>query len=283
MHIGTTSVVTQTFCDRAGVHGPLSHGDGAGENTGPVTVFFDQGATRPARAEARYRPVMEQSTPRYTGHVEKADGPSYRHTGDVTIGKLSVGPVDNNAYLVLDRPSGEAVLIDAANDADRILALLDEQVPPIRLTVIITTHRHQDHWQALAAVAARTGAPVAAGEADADALPVPVAIRLTHGDRIPLGPATLEVIALRGHTPGSVAVQYRDAVGRVHLFTGDSLFPGGPGKTANPADFTSLMDDLESRVFGALPDDTRVYPGHGDDTTLGAERPHLAEWRARGW
>jgi glyoxylase-like metal-dependent hydrolase (beta-lactamase superfamily II) len=93
----------------------------------------------------------------------------------------------------------------------------------------------------------------------------------------------LDVVALRGHTPGSVALLYTDPAGSAHLFTGDSLFPGGPGKTLTPEAFSSLMDDLESRVFGPLPDDTWVYPGHGDDTTIGDERPQLGEWRARGW
>jgi glyoxylase-like metal-dependent hydrolase (beta-lactamase superfamily II) len=96
------------------------------------------------------------------------------------------------------------------------------------------------------------------------------------------GDVELAVIHLRGHTPGSIALRY-DAAAEPHLFTGDSLFPGGPGKTANPADFTSLMNDLEQRVFDQLPDPTWVYPGHGNDTTLGAERPHIPEWRARGW
>jgi glyoxylase-like metal-dependent hydrolase (beta-lactamase superfamily II) len=91
------------------------------------------------------------------------------------------------------------------------------------------------------------------------------------------------VIGLRGHTPGSVALLYTDPQGHPHLFTGDSLFPGGPGKTTSPRTFASLMNDLESRVFGPLPDDTWVYPGHGDDTTLGTERPKLAQWRRRGW
>lgn len=107
--------------------------------------------------------------------------------------------------------------------------------------------------------------------------------RLDNGDEIRFGESTLQVIALRGHTPGSIALLYRDPRGSAHLFTGDSLFPGGPGKTTTRDDFTSLMDDLESRVFAGLPDDTWVYPGHGDDTTLGAERPHLEEWRERGW
>ena len=94
---------------------------------------------------------------------------------------------------------------------------------------------------------------------------------------------SLEIIALRGHTPGSVAVLYRDPDGINHLFTGDSLFPGGVGRTTSPEDFTSLIDDVEARVFGELDDSTWFYPGHGDDSTLGVERPHLAEWRERGW
>jgi glyoxylase-like metal-dependent hydrolase (beta-lactamase superfamily II) len=124
---------------------------------------------------------------------------------------------------------------------------------------------------------------VYAGDADADALPVAVDERLQQGDTITVGDLTLDVIALRGHTPGSVAVLYRDPVGVPHLFTGDSLFPGGVGKTTTPLDFQSLIDDVEQRIFDVLPDETWVYPGHGDDTTLGVERPHLGEWRARGW
>ncbi|MCZ9346797.1 MBL fold metallo-hydrolase, partial [Streptomyces sp. TRM76130] len=88
---------------------------------------------------------------------------------------------------------------------------------------------------------------------------------------------------LVGHTPGSIALVYDDPHGHPHVFTGDCLFPGGPGRTTRPEEFRSLMDDLEEKVFGPLPDETWVYPGHGDDTTIGAERPHLSEWRARGW
>jgi glyoxylase-like metal-dependent hydrolase (beta-lactamase superfamily II) len=129
----------------------------------------------------------------------------------------------------------------------------------------------------------RTGAATAAGEADADAVPVTPNIRLDHGDTVRVGDVELQVIGLRGHTPGSVALLYTESDGRPHLFTGDSLFPGGPGRTTTPDEFTSLMDDLEGRVFDELPDETWVYPGHGKDTTLGTERPHLAEWRSRGW
>jgi glyoxylase-like metal-dependent hydrolase (beta-lactamase superfamily II) len=114
-------------------------------------------------------------------------------------------------------------------------------------------------------------------------LPVAVDERLHHGETITVGDASLEIIALRGHTPGSIAVLYRDPDGVPHLFTGDSLFPGGVGKTGSPADFTSLLDDVSARIFDVLPDDTWFYPGHGNDSTLGAERPHLAGWRERGW
>ena len=219
----------------------------------------------------------------YSGHVEPQGPPATRDLTDISITKLSVGPMDNNAYLLVCKHTNEAVLIDAANDSDRIIELLgdDPAGPPLR--GIITTHQHRDHWQALADVAAISGATVYAGAADAGGIPVPTDVALEQGDTVPLGDCRLEVVALRGHTPGSVALLYSDPHGQPHLFTGDSLFPGGPGKTPTPETFSSLMDDLEARVFGILPDDTRVYPGHGDDTTLGAERPHLVEWRERGW
>jgi glyoxylase-like metal-dependent hydrolase (beta-lactamase superfamily II) len=130
------------------------------------------------------------------------------------------------------------------------------------------------------------GGVVVAQTEDAPELPIPVDDDLSDGDILRFGDAAVSVIHLRGHTPGSVAILY-DAEGRLadspHLFTGDSLFPGGPGKTSSPETFNSLMNDLEERVFGRLPDGTWVYPGHGADTTLGTERPHLSEWRARGW
>ena len=230
----------------------------------------------------------------YTGHVDPQSAAATRDLPALQITKLSVGPMDNNAYLLVCRRTGAAVLIDAANDADRLLAEIGHHSGDGGLRGIVTTHRHSDHWQALQAVAAATGASIYAGAADADELPVEVDIRLRNGDTVPCGDATLDVIALRGHTPGSIALLYRgtenatgDGTGAeppaAHVFTGDSLFPGGPGRTASPADFASLMDDLSSRIFGVLPDSTWIYPGHGDDTTLGAERPHLAEWRARGW
>ena len=122
-----------------------------------------------------------------------------------------------------------------------------------------------------------------AGEGDADELPVPVDVRVQTGARVRVGSCELEVIEVAGHTPGGIVLAYDDPDGIVHLFTGDSLFPGGVGKTWSADDFTTLIGEVETKLFDRFPDDTHVYPGHGHDTTLGAERPHLAEWRERGW
>ncbi len=200
--------------------------------------------------------------------------------------QVSVSQMDNNAYLLTCASTGAQLLVDAADDAPALLEMVHHGSTGSdggRLDTVVTTHRHWDHHRALAEVVEATGARTAAGEDDADELPVDTEDRLAHGDRLRVGDLAVDVIHLRGHTPGSVALAWTDGGGLVHLFTGDSLFPGGPGKTGSPMDFTSLMDDLDSRVFAVYPDSTRVYPGHGGATTLGAERPHLDEWRARGW
>ena len=218
----------------------------------------------------------------YTGNVSVGGPPDSREIAGLSVTKLAVGPMDNNAYLLRCLRTGEALLVDAANEADRIL----EMIGDVHVTRIVTTHLHADHWQALAEVQKATGAAVVAHPADAGGLPVPVTELAGHGGTVRAGDAEFAVIHLRGHTQGSIALSYDaggDLAGTPHLFTGDSLFPGGPGKTVNPTDFNSLMDDLEERVFGPLPDGTWVYPGHGKDTTLGTERPHIPEWRARGW
>jgi glyoxylase-like metal-dependent hydrolase (beta-lactamase superfamily II) len=217
----------------------------------------------------------------YTGRVKTGGPMDVRRLPGLTIAKMSVGPMDNNAYLLRCTQTDEGLLIDAANESGRLRELIAFEGPPV--SAILTTHRHFDHWQALAEVQDAAGAAVYAGDADADELPVAVDERLQHGDRITVGDIDLEIIHLRGHTPGSVAVLYRDPAGVPHLFTGDSLFPGGVGKTGSPEDFTSLLDDVEARVFDVLPDETWFYPGHGNDSTLGAERTHVPEWRERGW
>jgi len=218
----------------------------------------------------------------YTGHVEPRHATRRRLPG-VSIIKMSVGPMDNNAYLVTCAITGESLLIDAANDPELLVALVRENAP--KLALIVTTHQHFDHWQALEAVTEATGAPTAAHQLDAEALPLLPNRFLAGGDVILVGDLAFDVIHLRGHTPGSVALAMRPAGERtaVQLFTGDCLFPGGVGKTWEPGAFEELLGDVTSQLFGVYGDDTVVYPGHGDDTTLGEERPHLAEWRERGW
>jgi glyoxylase-like metal-dependent hydrolase (beta-lactamase superfamily II) len=219
----------------------------------------------------------------YTGNVSVGGPADTRELPGLTITKVSVGPMDNNAYLLRCTSTGALGLIDAANDAATLLGLIGDTP----LALIITTHQHWDHWAALAQVQQATGAATAAHPDDAAALPVPVSQPAGHGDTITIGDAALSVIHLRGHTPGSIALCYDGGgslAGQPHLFTGDSLFPGGPGNTeGDPERFGQLITDLEQRVFAELPDGTWVYPGHGADTTLGTERPHVPEWRARGW
>lgn len=220
----------------------------------------------------------------YDGHVE-ADGPTAtRRMRTLVIRKASVGPMDNNAYLLTCRVSGAQLLIDAAADLPRLLRLVREGSPSSRLDSIVTTHSHHDHVGALAQLVAATGARTYAGRADVPAIPTPTDAPLEDGALIRVGVNDLHVIGLRGHTPGSIALLWRGDEDGDHLFTGDSLFPGGIGATQGDAQrFTSLLDDVEHRIFDVLPDSTWVYPGHGDDTTLGAERPQLGQWRERGW
>ena len=219
----------------------------------------------------------------YTGHVEPGGPAARRELDGVTITKVSVGEMDNNAYVLVCRATGETLLIDAANETARLLDTVDTVGSRDKLNRLITTHKHWDHIQSLPDVVEATGPRTYAGEKDAPELPVATDETVGDDDVVRFGDAQLEIIHLDGHTPGSIAMLYRDPHGHGHIFTGDSLFPGGHGKTATRAHHDSLMDDLETKVFGRLDDDTWVYPGHGDDTTLGTERPHLPEWRERGW
>lgn len=217
----------------------------------------------------------------YTGHVD-AGTAARRTLPAATIVKASVGPMDNNAYLIRCSATGKTLLIDAANDGPALVELIRAQAPDVEL--IVTSHQHFDHWQALAEVAEATGAPTAAHALDAEPLPVKPDRILADGDTISIGDLTFDVIHLQGHTEGSVALALRGADGEVtHLFTGDCLFPGGVGKTWQEGDFERLLGDVTRKVFDVYPDSTVIYPGHGDDATLGTERPHLEEWRARGW
>ena len=215
----------------------------------------------------------------YTGEVRPGGPADVRELPGLTISKLAVSEMSNNCYLLRDPATNEALLIDAAAEPEALLQLIDGA----DLRTVVTTHGHWDPHRALPQVVEATGAVTVAHPLDAGDLPVPVQRPVEHGDTVTVGGQTLEVVHLRGHTPGSIALIWRGgADAGTHVFTGDSLFPGGPGRTTNPTDFNSLMDDLEARIF-VLPDGTWFYPGHGNDSTLGAERPHLGEWRARGW
>jgi glyoxylase-like metal-dependent hydrolase (beta-lactamase superfamily II) len=232
--------------------------------------------------------MVNDHTDDYTGEVSPGGDPDVRRLGCLTLTKVAVDPeMSNNCYLLHCDETDEMVLIDAAAEPERLLGLIGDR----SLTSIVTTHQHWDHHRALAAVkAAHPDATVVAGAPDADAIEeqtgVTVERRVGQGDKVAVGTCDLQVIPIAGHTPGSIALLLDDdAVSPVpHLFTGDSLFPGGVGATRGDADaFAQLIGDVEARIFDRLPDETWFYPGHGNDGVLGDERPHLGEWRARGW
>jgi len=225
----------------------------------------------------------------YTGEVTPGGPSDVRVLPDVVVRKASVSAMNNNCYLLTCRATGEQLLVDAADDAPRLLALVEEGAADggTGLCLVVTTHQHWDHHRALAEVVSATGATVVAGEPDADAITEQTGVAVDHrvgeGDRVQVGTCSLGVIPIAGHTPGSIALVYDDGAVH-HLFTGDSLFPGGVGNTqGDPERFHQLLGDVSTRIFDALPDETWFYPGHGSDSTLGVERPHLDEWRERGW
>jgi glyoxylase-like metal-dependent hydrolase (beta-lactamase superfamily II) len=212
-------------------------------------------------------------------------------TSAITIRRVAVSSMDNNIYLLTSADTGDQVLIDAADDMASIVALLraaGHDAPQTALRVILTTHAHTDHTRALAALSQATAATVLAGQDDVEAIERQTGVRakrgLLHGEKVRCAEIRLDVIGLRGHTPGSIALAYTEEGQPTHLFTGDSLFPGGVGATDHDPDrFTQLIGDVVSRVFDVYDDATIDHPGHGAPTTLGAERPHLAEWWQRGW
>jgi len=215
----------------------------------------------------------------YSGHVSVGGPADVRELQRLTISKLAVGPMDNNTYLLRCSSTGAQILIDAAAEPDRIIDLVGAD----GLVGIITTHRHLDHWSALAEVHARTGAPIYAHLEDAPGIEVPIEFPIHEGHVIRFGNCALSTIHLVGHTPGSLVLGYDDPTGHTHLFTGDCLFPGGVGRTWSAPDFDSLYDGVVTKIFQRYDDETWVYPGHGSDTILGNERPHLSQWRERGW
>ena len=204
--------------------------------------------------------------------VELVDGP-------LTVRKRSVGPLDNAAYLVACTRSGRGLLVDPADEAARIRTMLEGFV----VDAAVVTHGHADHVAAWPTLARDPGLAMWAHPGDAARLPEPADRWLQDGQHLTVGDLVLEVVHVPGHTEGSILLAVAGGT-TTHLFTGDTLFPGGPGSTGgDPVRHALIMDGLEDRVFARFDDPTRVHPGHGDSTTLGAERPRLAGWRARGW
>ncbi len=205
---------------------------------------------------------------------------------DTTVAVTTVGDMDNNCYLIAC--DGQGLLIDAADDAEHLLDMA--KALKVEITDVLTTHQHFDHTRALQEVLEATGATHHAPRKDAEGIPapadevygndegIPELLRLT-GHAAELQP---KVVELRGHTPGGLAVLLENVEDAPRAFTGDSIFPGGVGKTDSPEAFSQLLTDVEQRIL-SLPQGTRIHPGHGDSTTVGAELPHVDEWRQRGW
>jgi glyoxylase-like metal-dependent hydrolase (beta-lactamase superfamily II) len=191
------------------------------------------------------------------------------------IHKLVVGPMDNNVFILRCKETGDSVLLDAANEHEKLLALCQQ----LNVRRVLETHGHWDHIQAVPAVR-DAGYDVGITAQDAGMLPSYDFV-LEDESVIEVGRLRLHTIHNPGHTPGSMSFRLE---GSPVLFSGDTLFPGGPGNTSyEGGDFPTIIRSIEDRLFAKLAADTIVMPGHGDDTTIGAERPHLQEWIDRGW
>ena len=198
---------------------------------------------------------------------------SHHYEGDdLIVRKIEVGPMENNTYVLECPETHEALLVDGCFEPEQIA----EGAGGADIVSIVQTHGHFDHVQALGELKDKLGVPVAAHPGDD--YPVAVDRELSDGDTIPFGNRSAVVLHTPGHTPGGICL----LVGR-HLISGDTLFPGGPGNTDEDKQrFAQIIEAIKDKLF-VLPDDTIVYPGHGADTTIGAEKPHLQEWVDRGW
>ena len=198
---------------------------------------------------------------------------AYHYEGDdLIVRKIRVGEMENNVYVLECPETRDALLVDACFEPDQILSAAQGA----NIVGIVQTHAHFDHIQALPALKEKLGVPVYAQPGED--YPVPIARELTDGDSIPFGKRNVTVLSTPGHTPAGICLY---APG--HLVSGDTLFPGGPGNTwGNPDAFAQIIAAIENKLF-VLPGATAVYPGHGEDTTIAAEKPHLQEWKERGW
>ena len=192
------------------------------------------------------------------------------YDGEVRIHRVEMGPYGNNGYLVVAPDAGEAVIVDAPAEPEKLLA----EGGGVRVHAILITHTHMDHLRGLEALRRATGAPVMLHPGDAERVPGPT-LPLADGQTVAVGGAALTVLHTPGHTPGSSCF----LVGR-HLFSGDTLFPGGPGRTRTPEDFLRIVESITARLL-TLPDDTVVLPGHGRDTTLGQAKEEYRVFASR--
>jgi glyoxylase-like metal-dependent hydrolase (beta-lactamase superfamily II) len=199
--------------------------------------------------------------------------PAHFEDARLRIDKIVVGPYENNVFVLRDKASGEGLIIDAANEHDLLIPV----ARAANVRRVLTTHGHWDHIQAVTA-ARDAGIDVGVGPADAGMLPGYDFV-VADGDVIEVGDLRLHALHTPGHTPGSVCFTL---AGWPILFSGDTLFPGGPGATQSPRAFEEIIRSLDNRLL-PLPEDTLVLPGHGLDTTIGTERPHLGEWAERGY
>lgn len=199
-------------------------------------------------------------------------------TNELHLHQISVSEMDNNCYLLTAGDQG--LLVDAADDAPAILDMAREA--GVDITAVLTTHRHWDHVRALGEVLQATNAKHYASFIDSPAIPEDVDVELREGDSIEFSGMKLPIIILRGHTPGGVAL-VATVDGVTNLFVGDSVFPGGLGRTTSEGDFVRLYKDVTKRVFEEFPDNAIIRPGHGKPTTLGEERPKLGDWWERRW
>ena len=200
--------------------------------------------------------------------------PAHYETSDVRIDKIVVGPYENNVFVLRDKRTGDAVLVDAANEHELLLEV--SRATGVRK--VLTTHGHFDHIQA---VTQMRDAGIDVGIATEDAAMLPAYdFTIPDDDVLEVGDLRLRTIHTPGHTPGSTCFLLE---GHPVLFSGDTLFPGGVGNTTFPGgDFATIIQSVDRRLF-TLPVETLVLPGHGLDTTVGTERPHLDEWVERGW